>query len=261
MTSRNNSFGRIAFVGVLVLSVIGAVTPRATADDVDDLKRRVEQLERTVEELERRLEQLNAPSPPSSVSNGAAASPSGSTGVQSAGSASGSGNAGVVITVKSFKAATANPDAQAEASRLETDVKKFEQELAALQQQKTKLYDLMKELEKRWMTGRAMSEEEYKRLALENKNQRDDISKRMARIENDRNIARRKQGQAKKDSKADGQVVEGIDASGQSYVVTTKVDCSKILALGVQVSFVNLKITSSSSSGNQGTADKVVLVK
>lgn len=260
MTARKMSCGRMAFVGFLVMLLIGVFAPRAVADDVDDLRLRVEQLERAVAALQKRLEQLDASSPSDPSSNSPSPFVGGSSGSSSAGSSAGNGDTGIVITIKSFKSAVANADAMAEASRLEADVKKAEQEMAALAHQKTKLYDLFKELEKRWNAGRNMSEEEYKRLCLENKNQRDDISKRMARVENDRNIARRKCDKAKKDSKPVGQTIEGVDATGQVYAVTTKSDCSKVLAPGIQISLVNLKITSTDSSGTQGTVDKVVKV-
>jgi cell division septum initiation protein DivIVA len=251
----------MVLAGMVGLCLIAVVTPRCFADDVDDLKLRVEQLERAVEELRRLVEQSNRQSPSSTGADAGSPFVGGSKPVSTAGSTQVGGGAAVTITIKSFKPAPQNDEAIGEAERLLAEMKKQDQQVATLEQQKTRLYDLYKELEERRRSGRSMSEEEYRRLCQENKNQRDDIVNRIARIVNDRNINRRKQEQANKRATPPGQMVEGVDASGQVYIVTTKLDCSKTLSVGATVSLVNLKVVSTDPSGTHGTVDKVERVK
>lgn len=244
----------------LGLAFFGSGAAHGADDAVDDLRRRVEELERLVQELREEIRNQEArgttkPSdspflaqPPADGANSSGARPGASTG----------SDQDVIITVTKVLPAATDQAALDEAGTLDRSVSKAQAEIAALEVQKTKLYDLFKELEKRWNANRSMSDVEYKRLCQENKNQRDDLTKQIAQKQNQSNIWQRKAKSLRKGAVPVGQLIEGVDGSGQTYSITTKVNCSKVVRVGARVTSVNLKVTSSQGTTTIGTADKVV---
>lgn len=163
----------------------------------------------------------------------------------------------VVITVTSFSPAIDDSAGIAEAEKIEAECAAEANEIRRLQEQKRKLYDLFKELDRRWANGRGMSDTEYNRLMAENKNQRDDIVAVIAGIEDKCNKLKRKAASLRHDAHVAGQRIEGVDSGGASVIVTTKFDCAKVLSLDAKVVLVNPKTVNASAGVKVYTADKV----
>lgn len=246
----------VAACASLFMNTSAAVGSAPLADEsTEELAKRVEELEQRVRDLESVIEELRRQS-----SKPTATPPGQNFGKSSKGGAakvlpSGS----VVIKVTSFVPASANAAVLAEAAKLEAGLAADDAEVKRLEEQKRKLYDAFKELEQRYRTGREMSDVEYKRIMDENKNQRDDIVKVIARIQKKQNVNRRKAAAIRHDADAAGQRIEGEDPKGNLVVVTTKYDCSKVLAADVRVVLVNPKSVNASGGFIEYTADRVEL--
>lgn len=245
-------------VFVCVINVAASAVARVPSEQesTEALAKRVEALEQRVRYLETVIEtfigkQTPAPSAPAFGQKfGKGSKASDPKTIQGS----------VVITVTGFAPAEGDADKIAEASRIDAECAAHSQEIKRLQEQKRKLYDLHKELDRRYNGGRGMSDVEYARLMAENKNQRDDIVSIIAGIEDKMNKSKRKAASLRHDAKTAGQRIEGVDAEGVRVVVTTRFDCAKVLGADVSVTLVNPKLVNASPTLREYSADKVQLV-
>ncbi len=245
-------------VFVCVINIASSAVARVPIeqDSSEALAKRVEALEQRVRDLETVIETLIAKQPqtPSAPAFGQ------KFGKGSKASDTKTIQGSVVIKVAGFAPAEGDAGKIAEANSIEAGCAADAQEIKRLQEQKRKLYDLHKELDRRYNGGRGMSDVEYARLMAENKNQRDDIVSTIAGIEDKSNKLKRKAASLRHDANTAGQRIEGVDADGIRVVVTTRFDCAKLLAPDVSVTLVNPKLVNASPTLREYTADKVQLV-
>jgi len=256
----HNLFSCIAafVLSLNVNALSSAIQSSPSKSDVEKLNQRVTELEKRLEVLEGLIHSMRQTAAGASTdTDEEQKSQSSSDSEESAASAT----SAVILKVTSFAPRVPDLAALQEAAEFDAKCAAAEKELARLAEQKRRLLDVFKELDNTRKHGRDMSDVEYKRLCQENKNQRDDIVKVSAEIQNGLNIDKRKAVNKRRDAKLVGQRIEGVDSSGKHFVVLTKQNCSKILSIGVQVALVNPKGLQSTGAVMEYLVDRVEISK
>lgn len=163
----------------------------------------------------------------------------------------------IVFTVDSFSKIPDDLKLLAEADELKIQDSIDQKEIKRLEEQFRKLLDAMKELEERdrW---REMTDVEYRRIMQENTNQRSDISAKISVIKEEMTKRKNLEKSKRRDAIGKGQRIEGHSDS-RKFVIRTKLDCSKIVAVGAHLKALDPKSISSANGVEEYSASRVEL--
>lgn len=216
-------FATFSVFGVYPENLFAAGNQPIFQNSTADLEKKVAELETRVADLEKILKALQAKSVQDKL-------PTEQVPVETSNIDSGD----IVFFVDSFSKIPDNLKIIAEANELKELSKTDEKEIKRLEEQKRKLLDARKELDRRDRSGRAMSETVYRRLMQENQNQRSDIVSVIAKTKDKISKRTYLEKSKRRDSVSKGQRIEGhFDAN--KFIFFTKIDCSKIVKVGAQL--------------------------